>query len=59
MDTREPVASTSDKPVGQVRWLVRDGERLLQQYFAVTSYSAGGTVLGLHGEWRDVPIETE
>jgi hypothetical protein len=55
----EPAAFTSEKPMGQVRWLDRDGNRILQQYWSITSHSAAGNPVGLHGEWRDVPIETD
>jgi hypothetical protein len=41
-----------------VRWVVRNGERVLQQYWAIKTYENESCV-GLHGEWRDVPTEAE
>jgi len=39
------------KPTPGLRWLMRDGERVLQQQFDVIG-TAGFTQL----EWRDVPL---
>jgi hypothetical protein len=42
--------STREEPTAQLRYL--DGA--LQQRWAITTIE-GGMVVGLHGEWRDVP----
>lgn len=36
----------------QLRWIVRDGERVLQQWW-------GSPYAGETGEWRDVPVVEE
>jgi hypothetical protein len=47
-----------EEPVGRVRWVIRDGQRILQQRWAVKHY-VGSSFEGLTGEWRDVPVEKE
>lgn len=44
------------------RWIIRNGEKVLQYYFAVRSYRHVIHVtqcVGEVGEWRDVPVEAE
>lgn len=41
-----------------VRWVVRNGEKVLQEYWSVKTY-VDMYCVGIHGEWRDVPTEVE
>lgn len=57
---------TKAEPTMLLRWVIRpDNEgpgvhRTLQQRFAVTTYQCTTHItLGVHGEWRDVPVEIE
>ena len=59
-DTLLPSQWTTEQPVGRVRWLRRDGTHVLQQYWSITTHQRVIDVVnvtGVHGEWRDVPIE--
>jgi hypothetical protein len=53
---------TIEQPAGRVRWLRRGGQKVLQQYWSITTYQQVidvTQVSGQHGEWRDVPIEED
>ena len=57
-----PTKWTTEKTTGNVRWVRRNGKRVLQQYWAVTTHERVidvEQIAGLHGEWRDVPEEAE
>lgn len=51
---------TMSEPTSYLRFVERDGRRILQQRWAVTSYlGTTHSPIGKHGEWRDVPVEDE
>jgi hypothetical protein len=56
-----PRTTRREAPTASLRFVLRGaGARILQQYWSVTTHDYySGDVLGLHGEWRDVPLEDE
>jgi hypothetical protein len=48
-----------EEPAARVRWVERDGRRVLQQRWAVREYDDQHNCIGLTGKWQDVPVETE
>jgi hypothetical protein len=48
-----------EEPAGRVRWVERDGKRVLQQRWSVKEYDAQHNCVGLTGRWQDVPVEIE
>lgn len=54
-DVLEPRISEQRMIVPGVRWLIRDGERVLQERWEVRSYT-GNSCDGIRCEWRDIPI---
>lgn len=46
-----------ERPLNPVRWVFRDGQKVLQQAWSVTSHQ--GDVTYHREEWRDVPFEHE
>jgi hypothetical protein len=56
MDERRYIV---EEPVGRVRWVERDGYRVLQQRWAVKEYDAKHNCIGVTGEWKDVPVEAD
>jgi hypothetical protein len=61
MSTTVPILKkwTTEKIVPGMRWLKRGDSLVLQQYFAITTHEDPAGIIGYHGEWRDVPIETD
>lgn len=53
-----PTEWTSEERALGVRWVIRNGERVLQEYWSIKSW-ANSSMKGMHGEWRDVKTETE
>lgn len=47
------------EPTANLRFIERDGKRILQQRWALKHCDIQHRVTGLTGEWRDVPLETE
>lgn len=43
------------RPQTGLKWVIRDGQKVLQQAWIASSECAGWTVT--HVDWRDVPIE--
>jgi hypothetical protein len=50
---------TKTEPTHWLRFVEREGKRILQQRWAVTTYDSDWVPTGIHGEWRDVPLRTE
>lgn len=50
--------STSE-PTNQLKFIIRDGEKILQQLWHVTSYDPKGRAYHQDGDWQDVPLETD
>lgn len=46
------------KREGDALWRKAESDQR-QQYWSITSHSMAGNPVGIHGEWRDVPIETD
>lgn len=62
MPPQPPRKWTVEKRVPGVRWVIRNGERVLQEYWSIESWERFIEVercVGLHGVWRDVPTEVE
>lgn len=49
---------TMSKPDSAVRWVVRNGEKVLQQCWSITGQDDNGWNHA-YQEWRDVPVEPE
>lgn len=50
----------TETPTPNLRFVEREGKRILQQRWAITSYlQTTSTTLGQRGEWRDVPLRPE
>ena len=51
------------RPEPEFRWVIRNGEKILQQKFLVErhdwSKSLGQVTVGFIKEWRDIPVEIE
>lgn len=58
-ETVTPQPYTIGAPSPQLRFVERDGKRILQQWWALKHYDAESRPTGLTGEWRDVPLEVE
>ncbi len=59
---RPPNKWTEEALVPGNRWIVRGGEKILQQYWGIKTYERIIDVercVGYHCEWRDVPTEVE
>lgn len=57
MKLRNPTTSEDTK---HLRFVERDGVRVLQQMWSVKTFDVDTIAcIGLHGEWRDVPLEKE
>jgi hypothetical protein len=54
-----PLPYWMDQPTAYLRYVDRDGERVLQQRWVVTHYDVHHRATGQFDEWRDVPFETE
>lgn len=54
-----PVLRTQEAPTSLLRFVERDGKRILQQRWAITSYTVNDIPLGQVGEWRDIPLRPE
>jgi hypothetical protein len=50
---------TLESPTPYLRFVEREGKRILQQRWAVTTYDAMHVAKGVHGVWRDVPFALE
>lgn len=48
-----------EAPTAFLRFIERDGKRILQQRWAITTYDNDARPTGQHGEWRDVPLRPE
>lgn len=48
-------AHTFETPSPELRFVIRGGEKVLQQKYALTHYGEGDRVKGVDVEWRDVP----
>lgn len=62
MPPKPPNRWTIEALVPGNRWVIRNGEQVLQQYMGIKTYQRVIDVescIGYHGEWRDVPTETE
>jgi hypothetical protein len=44
------------KPLNEVRWITRSGERVLQQAWVAQHISLAGYVTYSQTQWRDVPL---
>ena len=42
-----------------LRWVMRDGQPVLQQGWRVTIYGEWCRCIGVRADWRDVPVEKE
>lgn len=47
------------QPTVLLRFVEREGRRILQQRWAITTYDGTHRAKGQHGEWRDVPLRPE
>jgi hypothetical protein len=47
------------EPTPRLRWFGFGSYKTLQQWWATTTYDNNGYAVGLGGEWRDVPTESE
>ena len=43
------------QPTMELRFIVRDGQRVLQQKYAITRKEPGSAYVQVGAEWRDVP----
>ena len=51
---------TTSEATKNLRFVMRDGKAILQQMWSVKTFDAETIAcIGLHGEWRDVPVEME
>ena len=51
---------TTCEPTYHLRFIERGGKKILQQMWSVKTFDPHTVAcIGLHGEWRDVPAETE
>jgi hypothetical protein len=55
----QPVSYTSEAPTMFLRFVMRDGKRILQQKWASQTIDARGWVVGGTEAWRDIPLEEE
>lgn len=54
-----PKQFSTASPAGLVRWIVRDGEHVLQYCFNLNYYDTAGKLIDQKPEWRDVPTEID
>lgn len=47
------------QPTLLLRFIERDGQRILQQRWAVTTFDNDARMTGQYGEWRDVELRPE
>ena len=59
MHELKKAAFDMEKPTPLLRFVVRDGARVLQQRWSITKYDEKHMVAGMAGEWRDVPIKND
>lgn len=57
LDARTVTHSIED-PTPKLRWVLRQGERVLQQQHTITDWCFDRPV-GARGEWRDVQLKNE
>lgn len=50
---------TFEEPSNRVRWVMRNGEKVLQQCWLARHEDRHGYVTYQEEQWRDVPIEPE
>ncbi len=51
----DTIAEVSE-PTNAVRWLLRNGERVLQQRWIAKTQDRWGNITAMQEQWRDVPI---
>ena len=50
---------SSVRPTARLRFVEREGKRILQQRWLTKNYDTKDLVMSAEEEWRDVPLESE